>query len=307
MFEFYLRHEYAFAAVQLLLAMLGMGATLTLRDFVEVVRDPKGFATGFGLQVLLVPLAALGFIALLDLSPGVAVGLALCAAIPGGTVSNIFTYLARGHVALSIALTGVTTLVCVFSTPIVLGLLIAQYMPADFEMPAGRIAQEIGLYLLLPLVVGMGVLRYAPRIAPTLSRWAIRGSLFVIALIVVGALGAGRLDLETFGGGNVLVVAGFIAVLTAMGALLPRLAGRPWEDVAAINLEVTVRNTNLGLLIKASLFPAVVGVADPVGDNVLFTVLLYGGLQLAFGGVMIGRFRRRAAAQDRAAGAPEAG
>lgn len=295
MFDFYVEHEYWFAAVQLILAMLGMGATLAPADFGRVAADPKGFTVGILLQLVAVPLLAYGFILVISGSPGLAVGLAVCAAIPGGTVSNIFTYFARGHVALSISLTAIATVACLVTTPIVLGLLITQYLPVDFVMPAGRIATEIGLCLLLPLALGMIVLRLLPGFAPHFSKWCIRGSLFVILLIVIGALGAGRLDFQAFGLVNIAWVVLFITLLALLSHWIPRLLNNSISDVVAINIEVTVRNTNLGLLIKASLFPAAVGVADPVGDNALFTILLYGGLMLGFGGATIAIVRRRMA------------
>lgn len=295
MFDFYVQHEYWFAATQLILAMLGMGATLAPADFGRVFTSPKGFSVGIVIQMLLVPLVAYLFILLVTDSQGLAVGLAICAAIPGGTVSNIFTFFARGHVALSIALTAVATVACLVTTPIVLGLLITQYMPTDFEMPAARIAAEIGFCLLLPLIAGMFYLRFLPGSAEAFSNWCIRGSLFVILLIVVGALGAGRLDLESFGLVNVAWVFAFIVILAVISSLIPRLLGIGDADSTAINIEITVRNTNLGLLIKASLFPAAVGVADPVGDHVLFTLLLYGAIMLALGGGLIFRGRKKTA------------
>ena len=295
MFDFYVQHEYWFAAIQLILAMLGMGATLSPADFGRVFMDPKGFSVGIVLQVVAVPLLAYGFILMITGSQGLAVGLAVCAAIPGGTVSNIFTYFSRGHIALSIALTAIATVACLVTTPIILDLLITRYMPADFEMPAGRIATEIGFCLLLPLALGMVFLRLFPTAAPFFSRWCIRGSLFVILLIVIGALGAGRLDLQSFGLVNIGWVLAFVSLLFVVSAVVPMLLRNSLSDVIAINIEITVRNTNLGLLIKASLFPAAVGVADPVGDHALFTILLYGGLMLIFGGGMITFYRRKTA------------
>lgn len=293
MFDFYLQHEYWFAAVQLILAMLGMGMTLAPRDFVRVASEPKGFGVGIVLQVILVP--ALAYVLVLGLSDnaGLAVGLAICAAVPGGTVSNVFTYYARGDIALSISLTAVATLGCLISTPLILEWLVDQHMPEGFVMPSGRIAMEIGLTLLLPLALGMLFLRLVPAHAAGLSRWCIRGSLFVILLIVIGALGAGRLDLESFGLANVGWVFGFVALLAMASFVLPLMLGLSRSETAAINIEITVRNTNLGLLIKASLLPAVVGVADPVGDHAFFTILLYGGLMLILSGAMVPWHRRR--------------
>lgn len=288
MFNLYIQYEYWFAAGQLFFAMLGMGATMTVRDFQDVALEPKGFAIGAGMQVLLVPVLAYLFIHLVGVVGAVAVGLAICAAIPGGTVSNIFTLLARGNVALSIAITAVTTVACLVTTPIVLGLLIAEYMPADFEMPVGRIAFEIGVCLLLPLVLGMVIFQIGRSWASGFSKWCIRASLFIILLIVIGSLGSGRLNLQAFGLANIAIIVAFIVLLTVVGWNLPRLFGLSVQDTTAIGMEITVRSTNLGLLIKAVMFPAVVGQPDPWGDTVLFAVLLYGGLMLIISGCMIG-------------------
>jgi len=96
----YLQYEYWFAAIQLILAMLGMGATLTIGDFKSVLSEPKAFGVGTLIQILLIPLIALLFINTTNLVGGVAVGIALIAAIPGGTTSNIFTYMAKGNIPL---------------------------------------------------------------------------------------------------------------------------------------------------------------------------------------------------------------
>ena len=283
MSDFYSQYEYWIAATQLLLAMLGMGATLRVRDFAAVAKAPWPITVGCMLQIIVVPVIAALFLRFLPLEPGVAIGLALCAAIPGGTLSNIFTFLGRGHVALSIALTGVTTLACLVTTPFVLSLLISQHMPADFTMPAAQIAQEITLILLLPLIAGMVLLQAAPAIAPRFSKICIRGSLFFILVIVVGATASGRVDIPRFGLYNFAVVMGFMFTLCALSLLLPRLLKLSSRDTTAINIEITVRNGNLGLLIKASMFPAVLGATDPIGDAILFTVLIYGGAALLVG------------------------
>lgn len=296
MFEFYVRHEYWFAAVQLALAMLGMGATLRIRDFVAVFTRPSALLIGIAVQWVIVPLIAWWVIAGFRPVPGVAIGLALCAAIPGGTMSNVFTFLGRGHVALSIAITVVTTLGCLVTTPIILGLLIEHYMPATFVMPVARIATEIALILLLPLALGMAVLQLFPGQAASVSKWCIRGSVFIILLIVIGASGADRIDIRALDARSLCALGMLVGLLATLSWVIPRLLRRPGPECTAINIEVTVRNGNLGLLIKASMFPAVVGAVDPVGDRVLLTVLLYGGLALPLGFLQVwvhGRFNRR--------------
>lgn len=292
MAEFYVQNEYWFAAIQLILAMLGMGATLTGKDFRDVIRAPLAVSAGTLIQLAAVPLTAYLFLRVLGVQGGVAVGIALIAAIPGGTVSNIFTYIARGNSALSISVTAITTLACLVTTPLILSLLISEYLPTGFTMPRLKIVSEIAFTLLLPLSVGMLYLYLYPRSAPALARWCIRGSLFGILLIVIGSAAAGRLDLRVFGVTNVLLVLFFTAVLVTMALVVPRLVRLPRPDATAIEFEVVVRNVNLGVMLKASMFPAASAETAALGDAVFFSLLLYGGLQLFFGAALIGMRRR---------------
>jgi len=292
MAEFYVRYEYWIAVWQLVLAMLGMGATLTAKDFREVVLEPRAISVGTAIQLVAVPLTAFIFLRLLGVGDGLAVGIALIAAIPGGTVSNIFTFMARGNAALSISITAVTTLACLLTTPVILSLMISQYLPADFTMPKAQIMKEIGLTLLLPLAIGMVYLHLYPRSAPILSKWCIRGSLLGILAIVVGSALAGRLNVTAFGYGNVLLLALFALLLAVPGYLLPRLTGLSRPDCTAILFEVNMRNINLGVLIKASIFPAAVVETAQLGNTVLLTLILFGAAQLMFSPVLIGLYRR---------------
>jgi BASS family bile acid:Na+ symporter len=285
--DFYIANEYWFAVVQLVLAMLGMGATLTLKDFREVLVEPKAVSIGTLIQLALVPLLAYCVIHGLGIVGGMAVALALLSAIPGGTSSNMFTFFARGNTALSITITALTTLACMVTTPLILMLLAREAMPADFTMPTARIALEIGLCLMLPLFLGMLYLIAYPASADRFAKWCIRGSLLGILAIVIGAASAGRLDLQAFGLANTLLITGFIALLALIGWLVTRATGLAQRDGVAISMEMVVRNVNLGLLIKTSLFPAVAGASQPMADMVLFAILLYGTLQLMMGAALI--------------------
>jgi BASS family bile acid:Na+ symporter len=289
---FYIQYEYWFAAFQLVMAMLGMGATLTMRDFGDVVRAPKPVILGLIVQLVLVPVAAFLFLRALGVDGGVAIGIALIAAIPGGTTSNIFTFFARGNSALSISITGLTTIACIITTPLILTALISDSLPVGFAMPVGQIGTEIALTLLLPLGLGMLYLYLYPAPAATVSIWCIRASLLGILLIVIGSITAGRLNLEIFGLDNVLLVASFTLLLVVTGWVAPRLFRLPRADSTAVEFEVIVRNTNLGVLLKASLFPASAAATGQLGDTVLFTLLLYGGLQLIIAPVLIKLYSR---------------
>ena len=295
MFEHYADYEYYLAAAQLSLLMLGMGAMTQLEDFTDLVRRPRAVLVGLAVQVVLVPLTAALVGHLLGVVPGVALGLVLIAAMPGGTMSNLFVLLGRGNVPLAITLTALATAVCIVTTPIVLRLLALQHLPAGFEMPAGAIVFEIAFVLLMPLALGMAIGHAVPAWRDVFSRWCIRGSILMIVLIAVGAGGSGRIDPAAHGWAAPVAIALFVTGIQLAAVVAGFLVGLPMRDVFAIFIEVTIRNTNLGLLVKASLFPAVDGVVDPLADTVLYVVLIYGGVAALWALPLLVWHRRSAA------------
>jgi BASS family bile acid:Na+ symporter len=294
MVELYLQYEYWVAVVQLVLAMLGMGAGLQVADFHKVVQQPKAVSLGLMMQLIMVPLIAFGFISYTNLSSGMVIGIAIIAAIPGGATSNIFTFLAKGNIPLSISITALTSFACLVTTPAILNFLIADFMPNNFSMPTMRVAIEIGLCLLVPLLVGMSFLRRYPKYAPQFSTFCVRGSLLGIVVIVLGSLGAGRINFVTASAMDLAWLCLFILSLTIAGIFITKTFGLSKAENTAIEMEVVVRNINLGLLIKISLFPLIAGQTNPLADTVLLSLLLYGGWQLIMGFIFITWRRKQA-------------
>jgi BASS family bile acid:Na+ symporter len=291
-FEAYPDYERGLASAQLALAMLGMGAVLSPRDFVGVVRAPRALAIGLAVQLVAVPLLASLAGVLLPVPSGIAAGLVLVAAVPGGTMSNVFTYLGRGNIALSISLTAFTTVGSLAATPALLQLFVGAHLPADFEMPTGRIALEIGAILLAPLAAGMLVGARFAAYREGFSRWCIRASLAAILVMVVGAGGSGRLDPSSYGALAPVAIVGLAFVFQQAAYAACRLGGLPMRDRLAIAIEATVRNTNLAILVKASLFPAT-ATPDPIGDGMFFVALLYGGGALLVAALPVALGRRQ--------------
>ena len=267
---------------QLVLAMFGMGATLRVQDFVEVVRDAKGLLIGLALQLLFVPIFAVSFIEVFDLGKGWAVGLVLVAVVPGGAFSNLLTYLGRGNAALSVSLTTVSNVACIVTIPGLLHVLVSEYMPPEFEVPTRRIITDIFLYLLMPLAVGMVVLRADERKANAASRWAIRGSVALLLVIVVSSLGSGRIDLPAYGWGPPLLIILFGNLLWFVAAQLCRLFGRYDDDTMALTIEVSVRNMAVALLLVRFFFEG-----KPEQEHVLYTCLFYAGMSFFIGIPMV--------------------
>ena len=107
----------AYVSILLGVVMFGMGLTLTTADFREIFRRPKDVAVGILAQFLIMPLAAFALCKAFALPPDLAVGLMLLGCVPGGTASNLVTFLARGDVALSVTITSCTTLLAPLVTP----------------------------------------------------------------------------------------------------------------------------------------------------------------------------------------------
>jgi len=268
--------------------MLGMGATLGVGDFVEVARERWSLTIGLLCQLVLAPLIALAVIHAFALSPGWAVGIALVACVPGGTISNLLTYLGRGNTALSIALTLTATLGCAVTVPLALGVLAGPFLPVDFAVPMGRMARDIFLFLLLPLGFGMAVYRLLPGHAKAASTWSVRIALALLVVLTVSSLGTGRIDLGAYGLGPPLIIILFANLLLMVGVQLMRFTGRYDDDAVSVGVEMVVRNVGVGLLLMHFFFPG-----QPEQTEVLFTCLFYAGASWVVAGPLIWRHRKR--------------
>ena len=106
--------------IGLMTIMFGIGLSLTKQDFVNVVKSPKVIVVGLAAQILGLPLTALLVILLFTIPPEYALGLMIIATSPGGATSNLFSYLMKGDVALSVSLTAFSTIVSLFTIPLIL-------------------------------------------------------------------------------------------------------------------------------------------------------------------------------------------
>jgi bile acid:Na+ symporter, BASS family len=290
MFDHYADYEYHLAQVQLVLFMLGMGATLSPGDFAAVARKPRSLIVGATCQFVLTPFLAVLLNRWWDLEPGVAVGLILVSAMPGGQMSKLFTYLACGNVALSITLTGLGTLASLVTVPLMLDLLAEDYLRGShFEMPALAIVRDVACYLLLPLLGGMAFGRLWPQSRLRFSRICIRVGLVFVAIMVVGSVLSGRVQPAAYSWKVPVAILVFCVGAMQLSMLPFRVFGWSKADAVAVGIEVTMRNINLALLLKALLFPA----ADAVGNAVLFVVLYYGGTAMVAGLPLALRYRRK--------------
>ena len=294
LFEQYPPYHHLVASTQLVLAMFGMGIVTQPRDFVELVLEPKPMITGLLYQLIGIPLLTAALVYWIELPPEVVVGFIIIAAMPGGSLSNIYTHLGKGNVALSVALTGVMTLLALVTAPLIMRIFAGDFLPPEIAMPTGEIMKEIFIFLLLPLAAGMLLARLLnEERAHSFSKWAVRASLIVLAVLVVGSLGSGSIDFSRYSARIPLLVFLYcliVQIIILRGSL--HILGFSNRDSMVLGIESSMKNINLAVLISASLF-GIEGKNGEFGAGVLFVLLLYGGVSLGVAAVpMISNLRQ---------------
>ena len=138
-----------FLPVALIVIMLGMGLSLTLQDFSRVVTYPKATFIGLFGQLILLPLVAFLMLKVIDLPPALAVGVMLLAVCPGGPTSNLISNLARADLALSITLTAISSIITVFTIPILLNLAMEHFIGEGkyVQLPVAETRQPLHHHL----------------------------------------------------------------------------------------------------------------------------------------------------------------
>ena len=150
------------APLCLALIMLGLGLGLSVKDFTRILRYPKNFFIGFFLQLIILPIVALGVALILNLPAPIAVGLMIIAAAPGGVTSNVLTKFANGDVALSISLTAIVSLISIISVPFIIitsADILGVVISTTISMTG--IALKMALVVTVPVIIGMIIRGFA--------------------------------------------------------------------------------------------------------------------------------------------------
>jgi BASS family bile acid:Na+ symporter len=277
----------------LFVVMLGMGLTLTLDDFRRVGVFPKALLIGIFCQMVLLPLLGLGVVSMISLTPALAVGLLVLAFSPGGVTSNMFSYLSRGDLALSITLTAVVSVVTPFTIPILTNLAMDDLMgaTAHISLPIVKTVVVLIAITIVPVILGMGINAKQPEFAKR-SEKVVKIVSVVALFVIIGALVAKEWDnlpgwFAQVGVACLLLNVGGMAVGYVAG-LLGKLE-RPQS--ITIGLEVGIQNGTTALFVTSTLLEnAEMSISPAIYSLIMFaTAPLFGYL------VNIGRTPKPAA------------
>lgn len=256
----------SFLLLNALLALMMFGASLSVRwsDFRAMSSAPKAALLGLFCQFLLLPLLTYALTRLLEVDASIALGMILVASCPGGSFSNIMTWLARGHLPTSVSMTGVSTLAALLFTPLNFAFYASlnpetSSLLANIAVAPSEVMRLIFMVLVVPLVLGVYVGQKNPAFVNKGDkpfRWLSMLLFLTFVVIAFSANGELFLDYAQYFFGLVVL---HNALALLIGYACARAAKLEYDKVKAVTLEVGIQNSGLGLIIVFNFFPELGG------------------------------------------------
>ena len=244
-----------FLPAALFIIMLGMGLSLVKEDFFNITKNPKSFILGVLCQLVLLPLIAMIMVILFSLESHLAVGLLVLAFCPGGVTSNMYSYLAKGNVALSISLTAIISFVTPFTIPILTNLQMEKYMggTALVQLPLQKTIITLLGITIIPVLAGMSIKKKWPEFAEKADKTVKIMSILFLFIIVTGIAIQNWGDIPVFFSqvGWACFCLSVIALL--VGFFTARTFKLPMRDAKTIGIEVGLQNGTTALFVTSTI------------------------------------------------------
>lgn len=238
------------------LVMFGMGITLTFKDFSEVAKHPKAVFIGVAGQFIIMPAIAFLLAKVFNLPSDLAVGVILVGSCPGGTSSNVMTYLAKGNTALSVACTTISTLLSPLLTPVIFYVLASQWL----DINASAMFMSVLKMVLFPIFLGLVVRALFKDMTLQASKITPLISVVSIVLILAAVVAVSKDKIIESG----LLIFSVVVLHNCLGYLIGFLAARLFKlntaDSKAIAIEVGMQNSGLGAALAAAHFNPIAAV-----------------------------------------------
>ena len=239
--------------------MLSMGLTLSLDDFLRVVRIPRSIALGVGLQYTIMPLLGFSLGTLLNLPMDYVIGIILVACCPGGTASNVVCFIARSNIALSVSLTAVSTLAAVIITPLLTTLMIESISRNSIGVPiqVDTMGLLINTFKVVILPVTAGALlnhffrKWVKKINPYTPFIAVMSIVFIVDFI----LAVKKEEIISTGPTLIIAVVTLHALGFTLGYFLSKLLKFSEKNSQTISIEVGMLNSGLATELARNNFP----------------------------------------------------
>lgn len=241
--------------LSLFFIMLGMGMSLVLEDFKRIVAQPKAAVVGLSAQMLLLPLLSLFVITIFDMDPLLAVGLMILSFCPGGTTSNMMTFLVKGDVALSISLTAVVSLIAPFTIPLLANISMTHILGegSEFVLPVQKTVLTLLAITVLPVGLGMLLRKWKPAFCDKMENTVKILSVAFLFLIIAGIIKNNLDNMLSYlqQVGLATLTLNILAMFVGLGlALLLKLSR---AQSVTISYEVGMQNGTTAMLVTSTI------------------------------------------------------
>lgn len=262
-------------AIGLMFIMFGIGLSLTSSDFTRLLKKPRPIWGGLSAQIIGLPLAALFTIILFKIPPEYALGLMIIATSPGGATSNLFSYLMKGDVALSVSLTAATSVICIFTSPLILSFASSNLIQDDriISLPVSKIFLPLVLLVLLPLLAGMLTKLKAQSFSLRMQRPTVWISIILLLFTIGYVFYKEHEKFFLYFGKLGTIVTFFILIALILGYVIGYLAKLDGKQKKTVIIEVGIQNGILAIFIATS--PLIFNNPTLAIPATIYSVLMY--------------------------------
>lgn len=258
------------------IVLFTMGTTLKVDNFISVFKNPKEIILGISSQYIIMPLLAFALASIFSLDAALTVGVILVGAVPGGTASDVITFLAKGDVALSVSLTAISTFLSPIVTPLLTLVLIGNqiaFNPVDMFLSIVQI-------VIVPVTLGLLLNYKFPSFCKVLEEYLPGISAIVVCVIVAGIIGANKQAILTSSLVIMVVIIIQYFLAMALGCLMGYLSGMKREHIITIAIELAFQNSGLSTSLAKTHFPnllvaTVPGALYSVWQNFAGSIIAY--------------------------------
>jgi BASS family bile acid:Na+ symporter len=267
-------------AISLIIIMLGMGLSLTFRDFKRVFVYPNAIIIGLINQLVLLPLIGFLVAVAFSLPADIAIGIMILAACPGGPTSNLISHLAKGDLALSVTLTALSSLITIITIPFIINFALGYFLEAEqmIQLDVLQTVAQILVIVLIPVSIGMLIRRVRPNFAYKMAKPVRIASGVVLALVIIGIVVKERVHMVDYFQQAGLAALTLNVVTMVVGYYSARIFTIPQMQATSISIESGIQNGTLAITIAVVLL-----------DNTAFAIApaVYSLLMFFTGGYLI--------------------
>ena len=245
-----------FLPLSLAFIMFALGLGLTGNDFLRVAKQPRDFFVGALSQIVLLPIVAFIIVKMWPIAPELAIGVMIIAAAPGGVTSNILTSFAKGDVALSISLTAIISLLCVFTVPFIVFKSASLLTDSNIIQDVSLIDIALNMFLIVTVPVLLGILfkRFLSELASKFEPLAKKISTILFVLVLLGAIVKQKYNIIPYFAQAGLVTLILNVVMMIVAFYLAQLFASGSKQKKCITIECGLQNGTLAIVVATSIF-----------------------------------------------------